>query len=220
MVGWSKKSSIPFSKFFCMHTVNILKHLVEDYQLLAYVIIFLGLIIEGEFILLSTGVLLHLGAFSFFPVLLFIFMGLMAKTFFGYYLGQTLHTKWNHTRFLQYIDRRVSSVMPHFKASPFWSIFISKFIMGVNNLVIIFSGYHKINFRKYMEAEISSTIIWAPVLISLGYFFSYTAISVSREIWRFSFIVLVLTILFIAIDKLISAGYKLFEEFHDHSKNI
>ena len=203
-----------------MHTVNILKHLVEDYQLLVYLFIFLGLIIEGELILLSTGVLLHLGALDFFPVILFIFLGLVAKTFVGYRIGRTLHNKWNHTKLLKYIEKRVSSVMPHFKERPFWSIFISKFIMGVNNVVIIFAGYKNINFRKYLEAELFSTFTWAPALISLGYFFSFTAIGVSREVWRFSFIVLALTILFIAIDKLISYSYELFEEFHDHSKNI
>jgi membrane protein DedA with SNARE-associated domain len=104
--------------------------------------------------------------------------------------------------------------MPHFKQKPFWSIFISKFIMGVNNIVIIFSGYQKIDFRKYLKAEFFSTIIWVPILLSVGYFFSYTAIHVSREIWRFSFIILVLVILFIVFDKLISWIYETFEEFY------
>lgn len=197
-----------------MHTVKILIHLIENYQILVYLFIFLGLIIEGEFILISTGILIHLGALSLLPVFVCVLFGLLFKTFGGYYTGSFIHRKWNHTKFITYVERRVSSTMPHFKEKPFWSIFISKFIMGVNNVVIIFSGYHKINFRKYFEAEALSTIIWAPLLVSLGYFFSYTALGVSREIWRFSFVVLVLIIIFISIDKLISAAYKIFEEFH------
>jgi len=128
-----------------------------------------------------------------------------------------MQDKWNHTKFFKYIEKRVSNIMPHFKQKPFWSIFISKFIM-INHFVIVFAGYQKINFKKYLKAELLSTVIWAPGLILLGYFFSYTAISVSHEIWRFLMIVLVLIIAFVLFDKLVSRIYEIFEEFyHNHS---
>src|SRR3989304_5706019 len=130
-----------------MYTINFLANLVENHQILVYALIFLGIIIEGEFILLCTGVLVHLGALNFY-----------------------------------------------------------------------FAGYQKINFKKYLKAELLSTVIWAPGLILLGYFFSYTAISVSHEIWRFLMIVLVLIIAFVLFDKLVSRIYEIFEEFyHNHS---
>ena len=116
--------------------------------------------------------------------------------------------------FLKYIEKRVLSVMPYFKQKPFWSIFISKFIMGINNIVIIFSGYQRIDFRKYLKAEFFSTLLWAPALVFLGYFFRYTAIHISREVWRFSFIVLILIILFLVFDRLIGWTYEVFEEFY------
>jgi membrane protein DedA with SNARE-associated domain len=203
-----------------MHTVNLLVGLVENHQVLAYIAICVGLIFEGELFLITTGILLHLGALSFIPALFFVFLGLLCKTFAGYHIGIALHNKWKHTKLLKHIEKRISSVMPHFKERPFWSIFVSKFIMGINNVVIIFSGYHKIDFKKYLKAEFLSSIIWVPALISLGYLFSHTAINISREIWRFSFIVLLLVTLFFIFDKLVSWIYELFEEFHDHSKNI
>ena len=79
---------------------------------------------------------------------------------------------------MKYIEERVFNFMPHFDRKPFWSIFISKFIMGVNYLVIIFSGYKKINYKTYLKAEFFSTIIWAPLLLTIGYFFSYTALNI------------------------------------------
>ncbi|MEK9181848.1 MAG: VTT domain-containing protein [Patescibacteria group bacterium] len=201
-----------------MHTVNILNHLIENYQILVYFFIFLGLIVEGEFILISTGILLHLGALSFYFVLVFVFLGLLCKTLLGYYIGSLIYDKWNHTKFLKYIEKRVLKVMPHFKQKPFWSIFISKFIWGVNNIVIIFSGYQKINFKKYLKAELYSSIIWVPALVLLGYLFSYTALRVSDEIWKFFFVVLILIIMFIVLHKLMGWAYEIFEEFyHDHN---
>ncbi|MBI2630873.1 VTT domain-containing protein [Candidatus Nomurabacteria bacterium] len=198
-----------------MHTVNLITRLVEHNQVLVYAIIFLGIIFEGEFVIIFAGVLAHLGALNIFLALVFILMGGIAKTFFGYKLGQFLFRKFNHHKFFSYIQKRVYGLLPKFKAKPFWSIFISKFIIGANNVVIIFCGYEKVNYKKYFKAEALATLIWAPFLLSLGYVFSYTALRVSKEIWRFSMVVMVLVLIFILFDKLVSWIYELFEEYYN-----
>jgi membrane-associated protein len=198
-----------------MHTVNLLIQLVEHHQVLAYLVIFVGLIFEGEFFIIFTGILAHLGALDFWTSLVFVFLGALSKTFLGYALGEFLHEKFNNHKFFRYIQKRVYNILPRFKAQPFWSIFISKFIVGANNVVVIFSGFERINYKKYLKAEISATLIWAPLLLSLGYFFSYTALHISRDIWKFSVVILVLFIIFILFDKLVSWLYELFEEFYN-----
>lgn len=97
--------------------------------------------------------------------------------------------------------------MPRFEQKPFWSIFLSKFIMGTNYLVILFSGYKKISLETFLKAEIISTIIWAPALLSLGFFFSQTAISISKEISKFSLVIFGLVIVFLLFDKIVSSLY-------------
>ena len=201
-----------------MHTINLLTSLVEHHQALAYTIIFFGLIFEGELVVISVGILAHLGALNFWFSLLFILLGLMSKTFLGYALGEFLYKKFNHHKVFKYIQKRVYNVFPRFKDKPFWSIFVSNFIMGVNYLVVLFCGYEKIDYKTFLKAEISSKLIWAPILLFLGYFFGYTAFHISREIWKFSMVVLVLFLLFIIIDKLIAWVYEIFEEFYDDKK--
>ncbi|MEI6580592.1 MAG: VTT domain-containing protein [bacterium] len=201
-----------------MHTVKLLTTLVIHHQVLVYVIIFFGLIFEGEVVLISTGILSHLGALNVWFALCFILIGGFSKTLLGYHIGKIIHDKWHETRALKYIEKRVLNIMPHFNQKPFWSIFISKFIFGVNSMVIIFSGYENVNYKKYLKAEISATLIWAPLLLSLGYFFSFTALHVSKEIWRFSLVILILMILFFLFDKLIGWIYEIFEEFYDETK--
>ncbi len=198
-----------------MHTVRILNILVEHHQVLAYFLIFLGLIFEGEVTLISAGVLAHLGAFNFWLVLGFILAGGIVKTFLGYYIGEYLHKRYKHHRFFIYMEKRILYLMPRFKQKPFWSIFISKFIMGVNYMVVIFSGYQKINYKTYLKAEFLSTITWAPLLLSIGYFFSYTAIHISREVSRFLLIVVFFTLGFVVLDKLISLLYGIFENYEN-----
>ncbi len=197
-----------------MYTVNLLTNAVEHHQALAYLIIFFGLIFEGEIVIISVGILSHLGALNFWFSLLFIILGAFSKTFVFYALGEFLYKTFNHHNIFKYIQKRVYSILPRFKIKPFWSIFVSKFIMGVNYLVVIFCGYEKIEYKQFLKAEISSTIIWAPALLSLGYFFGYTALHISREIWKFTLVIIVLFIIFIFFDKLVSWLYELSEEFY------
>ena len=165
---------------------------------------------------ISSGILAHLGALNIPLTLACVFFGGLAKTFAGYSLGKFLFKRFNHNKFFTYMQKKVKGFLPRFKEKPFWSIFISKFILGANHIVILFSGFERIDYKKYLKAEIISTIIWAPGMVALGYFFSYTALHVSREIWRFSMVVLVLFILFILFDRLISWLYEMFEELYDN----
>ena len=119
-----------------MHTVQFLTRLVEHQQTLAYAVICVGLVFEGEFILLATGILAHLGALNIWYALIFIFLGVTGKTFLGYYLGRMLHDKWHHTKVMKHITRQVRRFAPHFDKNPFWSIFVSKFIIGINNMIM------------------------------------------------------------------------------------
>jgi membrane-associated protein len=197
-----------------MHTVRFLIHLVEHHQILTYGIIYLGITFEGEFFLICTGILIHLGALDLYFALPFVLLGGLSKTFIGYALGEFLFRKFNHHKFFSYIQKRVYGFLPGFKVKPFWSIFISKFIMGANHLVIIFSGYEKIDYKKFLKAEISSTIIWAPLLLAIGYFFSYTALRVTHDVWKFLIVILILFMIFVIFDKLVSWLYELIEEFY------
>ena len=198
-----------------MPTVDVLTDLIGNNLVLAYALIFSATIFEGEIVAITAGILVLLGALNFWTALLVIFLGGMVKTIGGYFLGKMLYKKLNN-RFFMYIEKRVLRMMPHFEQKPFWSIFISKFIM-MNHLVIIFAGYKNIDFKKYLKAEISSTVFWAPGLMLLGYFFSYAAIRISDEIWRFSLIVLVLIILFIIFDRLLGWIYVIFEGFYNNT---
>ena len=198
-----------------MQTVNFLKHLVENHEILAYFLIFIGLVFEGEFTLISAGILVNLGALDLPMTIVVVLAGSLVKTFYCYHLGKLLAKKWSHTKFLKYIERKVTYLLPRFEQKPFWSIFFSKFIIWLNFSVIVFSGYKNVNWKTYLKAEILSTIIWAPALLALGYFFSYTAFHISREIWRFTLIVLILFVVFVLFDRLVAWIYEIFEEFYD-----
>jgi membrane protein DedA with SNARE-associated domain len=190
---------------------------VEHHQIIAYGIIFLGLLLEGELFLICTGILVHLGALNIWVSLAVVILGVLSKPLVGYELGVFLFKIFNHHKFFKYIQRRVYSILPRFKTKPFWSIFASKFIVGANNIVIIFSGFERIDYKKFLKADLSATAIWAPFMLLLGYIFSYTALQVSKEIWQFLVVILLLYAVFIIFDKLISWLYELTEEPYEEN---
>ena len=202
-----------------MHTINFLTRVIEHHQILVYAIILLIIIFEGEVVAISVGVLAHLGALHLGVALFFVFLGSFVKPFIGYAIGGLLRQKFNNHKFFDYIRKRVYTLLPRFKNKPFWSIFASKFIWGANNIAILFSGYEKINYQKFLKAEIFAILIWAPLMLMIGYIFSYAALYVSREIWKFLLVVLILFIIFILFDKLVSRIYELIEEFYDDEKD-
>ena len=110
--------------------------------------------------------------------------------------------------------------MPGLEQKPFWSIFASTFIMGIGWIVMLFSGYKKINYKTYLQAEISSVAIWAPLLLSIGYFFGEAALSVTRELWKFSLVILLLIIGYILFDKIVAWFYAVFQQFANGNKKL
>lgn len=201
-----------------MNIVNTLTQLVSDHTLIAYLFIFFGILIEGELVLIATGVLAHVGVLPAYPTLFIGFLGAIGKTALGYYTGSLLGQHFPHNLILKYSEHKVLSLLPRFRERPFWSIFISKFVYGINNLVIIFAGYTKAQFKIYIKAEILSTAIWVPLIFSLGYFFSHTAFSITRDIKKSVVFILVFLILFMIFEKVITGIISLIEEYKSDRK--
>ena len=193
-----------------MNTVNILANFVASHEILAYILIFLGIIIEGEVVVLFSGILAHLGGLSIITSFFVGVAGIVSKSYLGYYFGSFLERKYPHNRFFRYIESKILYFLPHFKDRPFWSVFLSKFIYGINHFAIILAGYLRINFKTYFKAELASSMIWLFEFLALGYFFSYAAIGYSKDIRKFSIIILAFIVAFILLENLITFLYELF----------
>jgi membrane protein DedA with SNARE-associated domain len=87
----------------------------QQFKELAYVLLFFAVIIEGEFVLLVSGILAHLGALSF-PILYIAgYLGAFGKTYVGYGLGVFLKRRYPRSRFFRFVMRRVNDLLPSFK---------------------------------------------------------------------------------------------------------
>ncbi len=195
--------------------------LIQAHFLVALLVIFIGIFLEGEFVLIITGVLAHLHVLPVVDILIIAFLAAAMKSFVGYYIGMVLAKKYPSSRILKFIKHKVLSFLPKFREKPFWSIFGSKFIYGVNHFSIIFAGYIKANFNLYIRAEMLANILWVPLLFCLGYFFSFTAFGISHDIRKATIIILLLVIGFIMLQKLVNVIIEAIEEkSHEEHGNI
>ncbi len=143
------------------------------------------------------------------------------KSLLGYTLGFLLNKHHSHKPFMHRIERRISYFLPQFKDKPFWSIFISRFfILGIGWFTVLYAGYKKIPLKIYVKAEALSLVLWSTGVLAIGYFFSYTALSISRDVRKFIGIILIFFILFFIAEKIIAVLVELFntDEYIDNSE--
>jgi membrane protein DedA with SNARE-associated domain len=195
-----------------MLTLHFIKHFVEVHSFYAYILIFLGVIIEGEVVVIFAGIFSYLGSLNITVSFLTVIIAGYTKSFLGYYLGLYLQKKHSHRLFLGKIEKRILYFFPRFCQKPFWSIFISRFfIFGMQSFTLIFSGYKKIPMKIYLKAESFSLIIWSIIMLSLGHFFGFTALSISKDIRHIFGIIILCFISFFVIEKIVAIILEFFD---------
>ena len=197
-------------------SINLIRYFIESHAIIIYFIIILGVIIEGEIVVILAGIFSHLGSINPFIALFCVMVGGVTKSFLGYLIGFHLQIKHSHRPFLGKMERRISYFLPHFNEQPFWSIFISRFfLLGMGWFTLVFSGYRKIPVKIYAKAEALSLVVWSVGVLALGFFFSYTALSISRDVRNFLGIILIFFVAFFILEKVVALIIELFEKKKD-----
>lgn len=195
-----------------MHSIDFIKNIVFWHAEWVYLLLFLGVIVEGEIAVILAGIFSHLGSINICVSFLIVFLGGVVKSVIGYSFGFYLQKNHSHSSLLCKIEHRINKFLPHFEDKPFWSMFFSRFlIFGLYWFTLIFSGYKRVDIKTFIKAEISSLITWTIFMLSLGYFFSYTALAVSRDIRNFVGLIILFFIGFFVLEKILSFFVKLFE---------
>lgn len=192
-------------------SITAIRHFIEIHAIIVYFVIFLGVLIEGEVVVIFAGIFSYLGSINIFVALMSVLLGGVIKSILGYSIGFYLNRYHSHRLFMRKIEGRISYFLPKFKERPFWSIFVSRFfILGIGWFTLIFSGYKNIPLKVYAKAESYSLAIWSVGVIMLGYFFGYTALSISRDVRHVLIIILVFFISFFVLEKIIAFIVELF----------
>ena len=192
-------------------SISALKHFIEIHAIIIYFIIILGVILEGEIVVIFAGIFSYLGSIHFFIALIAVILGCVIKSFLGYTIGVSLNKHHSHNNFIKKVEMRLSSFLPHFNEKPFWSIFISRFfVFGIGWFTLVFSGFKKVPVKIYAKAEALSLMIWSVLFLALGFTFGYTALSISRDVRNFIGIILLFFLMFFILEKILAFIIELF----------
>ncbi len=194
-------------------SIEVIRHFIEIHAIFIYFIIFFGVVIEGEVAVIFAGIFSYLGFIDIFISFTSVISGGIAKSLIGYSLGCYLNKNHSHKPFVNRIERRIYHFLPHFKDKPFWSIFMSRFlILGIGWFTVVLSGYKRIALSIYAKAEAYSLVLWTIGYLALGHFFGFTALAISKDIRKFLVVILIFFIIFFIIEKIIAFVVELFNE--------
>lgn len=188
-----------------MLTLGHIRHFVDIHSDIAYIMIILGVIVEGEIVVILAGIFANIGALNIIISFIAAVIGGSLKSVIGYSAGYYLQKHHSHRPIMTKAENRINYFLPRFAERPFWSIFVSRFlILGLHWFSVLYAGYKKIRIREYIEAEFSSLVVWAIGMLSLGFFFSFTALSISRDIRKVLGIIFICFILFFILEKIVA----------------
>lgn len=169
-----------------------------------YIFAFLAAWFEGNYIVIISGVLYKFGFFK--------FWGIMAVLNVGYFLGGVMYYiigRVGGNKILDKIGRRMhltnkllSGLEKYFKKHSAKTIVITRITYGLAIPALIIAGSFKMKWKKFLLANLISTIIWVFGAFAVGYVFgvSYAALGkITRSIALGLTIVFFIAMVFLSI---------------------
>ena len=176
-----------------MHT---LLSVIASYSFLAYPVVFLGTIIEGDFTFLLFGALSHEGVVHFWGVVGVGILGSIAHDIIFWNIGRLIRQRRKKPLSASPSAQAVADVVS--SNAPLY-IFLSKFVWNFNRIILVTSGFVGVTFKTLIRSAVPAACLWVTVIMSLGFVFAnQTAIFKQRlEIVGLILAGLLLTLIFI-----------------------
>jgi membrane protein DedA with SNARE-associated domain len=97
-------------------TINTIRHFVELHAHLAYFLVVVGVIIEGEIVVVIAGIFAHLGSLNIYIAFIATMVGGGLKSIIGYSLGYYLQKHHSGKPLVHQAERRVNYFLPKFSS--------------------------------------------------------------------------------------------------------
>lgn len=139
----------------------------------SYLVLFFGVVIEGEIFPLSAGFLVSTGQMELFTAL--------AVTFVGTVLGDMLFfaaaRRWGRRVvekcgwFLFVRRTHIDWLEKLFERDGKKTLFVTKFIYTFGHSSIVIAGIARMKWREFLKVDIPSSVLWACLFVFLGKIF-------------------------------------------------
>lgn len=191
------------------HTLFL--HYVSSLGVFAYLLVFVGMILEGDVIFFTAVFLAHQRILDLDELLLAVLAGALIGDILWYKIGERLDKK---SGFFRRLASKISkSLDRHLVKRPLSTLFIAKFTYGIYHAVLLRAGALKLPFKSFFKVISSSTVVWMLLVGGLAYFSSESFNLVKRYLKYGEIGLLIGFVFFILLTNLISKlGRKEIEE--------
>ncbi len=146
---------------------NLLLYLTAS-PTLAYIIVALGMFVEGDIVLFSAAFVASLGLLDLGNLAMVVFISMLLGDAIWYTFGKAIRSATGN-----WLNKWVSKVThpfdAHIKERPFHTIFFSKFAYGFHHAILLRAGSLKIPYPNLLRADIIATFVWMIIVGGLGY---------------------------------------------------
>ncbi len=186
---------------------SFISHYLLAWQPLGYLLAFLGMILEGEVLLILAGFLTSQGYFNFFYMFAALLLGALFGDFFWYRFGHYLFNT-SGLKFPEWLHRLSHPLDIHLRDRPRKTIFISKFVYGANRATLMRAGASGVSLKDFFESNVYANIVWIIVIGGLGYLFGASLALLKKYIRLAELVILISVIIFLFASHFLVLRYK------------
>lgn len=137
----------------------------------AYGVVFLGMIVEGEATLFAAGALVSQGVLNIFILIPLAIIGVLIGDAGWFEIGRMLARRTGRlANAVEHWSERIAAPFDKVLTErTFHTILVSKFTYGFHHALLIRGGYIGMSYAQFRRADIFSTLLWVPVITTLGY---------------------------------------------------
>ena len=170
----------------------------------SYLILFLGVVVEGEIFPLAAGFLTTTNEMDLYPVLGITFVGVVLgdMLWFGAARrwGRPFLDRWG--RFLLLKGDRLESIQRHFQENGKKTLAITKFIYSFGHISIVVAGIARMDWKEFIKIDVPMSFLWTCLFVFLGRAFGSSFLVLRDALKDVAWAAIIVTVLFIGVNYL------------------
>jgi len=147
---------------------------IVRYPILSYALVFIGMIIEGDFTLFTSLFLTSDGLFDLTIILPVLYAGVIIGDLLWFFAGVKISRLSYQHRLLGWMERVARPFDEQLKKKPFRALFISKFIYNAHHPLLMRAGALGMNINDFIKRDLLASALWIMIVGGTGYFFSFS----------------------------------------------
>ncbi|MEK7630040.1 MAG: hypothetical protein AAB432_01505 [Patescibacteria group bacterium] len=154
--------------------IDNLGQLIINYPAWSHLIIAAAVLLQGELAVIVSVYLVLNNDLTWLGFLGSAFGGLLIGETFVFIVGRVLRNTrfgWRKYRKMK-TNRKIQAYTYYLKTNLVKLFIVAKFLIGVNLIILILTGWSKTKFGQFLKAYLSSLILWLSSMTIIAYLFA------------------------------------------------